>query len=50
MTGVISTIAVEELEKLRHSHIHRKILRAGHNLTQEEPVAFAAAVMELIRI
>jgi pimeloyl-ACP methyl ester carboxylesterase len=49
MTGVISTIAVE-LEKLRHSHIHRKILRAGHNLTQEEPVAFAAAVMELIRI
>jgi pimeloyl-ACP methyl ester carboxylesterase len=29
--------------------IHRVIPRAGHNLPQEEPEAFAAAVMELIR-
>jgi pimeloyl-ACP methyl ester carboxylesterase len=29
---------------------HRKIPRAGHNLPQEEPEAFAAAVMELIRV
>jgi pimeloyl-ACP methyl ester carboxylesterase len=28
---------------------HRVIPRAGHNLPQEEPEAFAAAVMELIR-
>jgi pimeloyl-ACP methyl ester carboxylesterase len=28
---------------------HRKIPRAGHNLPQEEPEAFAAAVMELIK-
>jgi pimeloyl-ACP methyl ester carboxylesterase len=29
--------------------VHRVIPRAGHNLPQEEPEAFAAAVMELIR-
>jgi pimeloyl-ACP methyl ester carboxylesterase len=29
--------------------VHRLIPRAGHNLPQEEPEAFAAAVMELIR-
>ena len=28
---------------------HRVIPIAGHNLPQEEPEAFAAAVMELIR-
>ena len=28
---------------------HRRIPRAGHNLPQEEPEAFAAAVMELIK-
>jgi len=28
---------------------HRIIARAGHNLPQEEPEAFAAAVMELVR-
>ena len=28
---------------------HRVIPRAGHNLPQEEPEAFAAAVMELIK-
>ena len=30
--------------------IHRVIPRAGHNLPQEEPEAFAAAVMELIKV
>jgi pimeloyl-ACP methyl ester carboxylesterase len=30
--------------------VHRLIPRAGHNLPQEEPEAFAAAVMELIRV
>ena len=29
--------------------VHRVIPRAGHNLPQEEPEAFAAAVMELIK-
>jgi pimeloyl-ACP methyl ester carboxylesterase len=29
--------------------VHRVVLRAGHNLPQEEPEAFAAAVMELIK-
>jgi pimeloyl-ACP methyl ester carboxylesterase len=29
---------------------HRVIPRAGHNLPQEEPEAFAAAVMELIKV
>jgi pimeloyl-ACP methyl ester carboxylesterase len=28
---------------------HHSIARAGHNLPQEEPEAFAGAVMELIR-
>jgi pimeloyl-ACP methyl ester carboxylesterase len=30
--------------------IHRVIPRAGHNLPQEEPEAFAAAIMELIKV
>jgi len=30
--------------------LHRVIPRAGHNLPQEEPEAFAAAVMELIKV
>ena len=29
--------------------VHRVVSRAGHNLPQEEPEAFAAAVMELIK-
>jgi pimeloyl-ACP methyl ester carboxylesterase len=29
--------------------VHRVVPRAGHNLPQEEPEAFAAAVMELIK-
>ena len=35
--------------KFAGRRIHRRIPRAGHNLPQEEPEAFAAAVMELIR-
>jgi pimeloyl-ACP methyl ester carboxylesterase len=34
--------------KFAGSRIHRRIPRAGHNLPQEEPEIFAAAVMELI--
>jgi pimeloyl-ACP methyl ester carboxylesterase len=34
--------------KFTGKRVHRKIPRAGHNLPQEEPEAFAAAVMELI--
>jgi pimeloyl-ACP methyl ester carboxylesterase len=35
--------------KFTGRRIHRVIPRAGHNLPQEEPEAFAAAVMELIK-
>ena len=35
--------------KFTGPRIHRVIPRAGHNLPQEEPEAFAAAVMELIK-
>ena len=35
--------------KFTGRRVHRKIPRAGHNLPQEEPEAFAVAVMELIR-
>jgi pimeloyl-ACP methyl ester carboxylesterase len=35
--------------KFTGSRVHRVIPRAGHNLPQEEPEAFAAAVMELVR-
>ena len=35
--------------KFTGPRIHRVIPRAGHNLPQEEPEAFAAAVMELVR-
>jgi pimeloyl-ACP methyl ester carboxylesterase len=34
--------------KFTGRRVHRRIPRAGHNLPQEEPKAFAAAVMELI--
>jgi len=34
--------------KFTGRRVHRRIPRAGHNLPQEEPEAFAAAVMELI--
>ena len=35
--------------KFTGRRIHRVIPRAGHNLPQEEPEAFAAAVMEVVR-
>jgi pimeloyl-ACP methyl ester carboxylesterase len=35
--------------KFTGGRVHRKIPRAGHNLPQEEPEAFAAAVMELVK-
>ena len=35
--------------KFTGRRVHRQIPRAGHNLPQEEPEAFAAAVMELIK-
>jgi len=35
--------------KFTGRRIHRVIPRAGHNLPQEEPEAFAAAVMELVK-
>jgi pimeloyl-ACP methyl ester carboxylesterase len=36
--------------KFTGRRVHRRIPRAGHNLPQEEPEAFAAAVMELIKM
>jgi pimeloyl-ACP methyl ester carboxylesterase len=36
--------------KFKGRRVHRVIQRAGHNLPQEEPEAFAAAVMELIKV
>jgi len=35
--------------KLTGRRVHRVVPRAGHNLPQEEPEAFAAAVLELIK-
>ena len=35
--------------KFAGGRVHRVIPRAGHNLPQEEPEAFAAAVMELVK-
>jgi pimeloyl-ACP methyl ester carboxylesterase len=35
--------------KFAGRRVHRVVPRAGHNLPQEAPEAFAAAVMELIR-
>ncbi|MBR1285463.1 alpha/beta hydrolase [Bradyrhizobium sp. AUGA SZCCT0177] len=35
--------------KFAGRRVHRVVLRAGHNLPQEEPEAFAAAVLELIK-
>jgi pimeloyl-ACP methyl ester carboxylesterase len=35
--------------KFTNRRSHRVVPRAGHNLPQEEPEAFAAAVMELIK-
>jgi pimeloyl-ACP methyl ester carboxylesterase len=47
--GVVpATDGTAQVMKFSGSRIHRVIPCAGHNLPQEEPEAFAAAVMELI--
>ena len=49
--GVISaTDGKASAAKFTARHAHRVIPNAGHNLPQEEPEAFAAAVMELIGV
>jgi pimeloyl-ACP methyl ester carboxylesterase len=48
--GVVpATDGTASAAKFTRSRIHRVIPHAGHNLPQEEPEAFAGAVMELIR-
>jgi pimeloyl-ACP methyl ester carboxylesterase len=48
--GVVpSTDGTAQAMRFSGSRAHRVIPRAGHNLPQEEPEAFAAAVMELIK-
>jgi pimeloyl-ACP methyl ester carboxylesterase len=48
--GVIpATDGATSAAKFTARRAHRVIPRAGHNLPQEEPEAFAAAVMELIK-
>jgi pimeloyl-ACP methyl ester carboxylesterase len=44
-----ATDGVASAAKFTGRRVHRVIPRAGHNLPQEEPEAFAAAVMELVR-
>ena len=43
-----ATDGTTQASRFSGRRIHRVIPRAGHNLPQEEPEAFAAAVMELI--
>ena len=43
-----ATDGTPQATRFSSRRIHRVIPRAGHNLPQEEPEAFAAAVMELI--
>ncbi len=45
----LATDGTAQAAKFSGRRIHRVIPRAGHNLPQEEPEAFAAAVMELIK-
>jgi pimeloyl-ACP methyl ester carboxylesterase len=48
--GVIAaTDGTSSAAKFTGPRTHRVIPRAGHNLPQEEPEAFAAAVMELVK-
>ncbi len=48
--GVIpATDGAASAAKFTGRRTHRIIARAGHNLPQEEPEAFAAAVMELVK-
>ena len=44
-----STDGRSSAQRFTGRRVHRVVPRAGHNLPQEEPEAFAAAVMELIR-
>ncbi len=44
-----ATDGTAQAAKFSGPRIHRVIPRAGHNLPQEEPEAFATAVMELIK-
>ena len=47
--GVIpATDGSAQAEKFTNRRAHRVIPRSGHNLPQEQPEAFAAAVMELV--
>jgi len=45
-----ATDGAAQAAKFAGRRTHRVIPRAGHNLPQEEPEAFAAAVMELIEV
>ena len=48
--GVVpATDGTAQAAKFSGPRLHRVVPRAGHNLPQEEPEAFAAAVMELIK-
>ena len=42
-------MAPRSASKFTGRRVHRVVPRAGHNLPQEAPEAFAAAVMELIK-
>jgi pimeloyl-ACP methyl ester carboxylesterase len=44
-----ATDGTRSAAKFTDRRSHRVIPRAGHNLPQEEPEAFADAVMELIK-
>jgi len=44
-----ATDGTAQAARFTGKRIHRVIPRAGHNLPQEEPEAFAAAVMELVK-
>jgi pimeloyl-ACP methyl ester carboxylesterase len=45
----IATDGRSSAARFTGGRVHRVVPRAGHNLPQEEPEAFAAAVMELIK-
>ncbi|SDN98036.1 Pimeloyl-ACP methyl ester carboxylesterase [Afipia sp. GAS231] len=45
----VATDGRSSAAKFTGRRVHRVVPRAGHNLPQEEPEAFAAAVMELIK-
>jgi pimeloyl-ACP methyl ester carboxylesterase len=45
----VATDGLSSAARFTGRRVHRVVPRAGHNLPQEEPEAFAAAVMELIK-